>query len=161
GGWAGRRSSSPTRPASSSTHSTKQRSSARSSRRRPIPSRMWPRERRLRCTTSGGRRSGWRRFSFEPFEIGESDLDERTHRLLEPGRTCNLERLLVALAHLSQVDPLLEPVVPRQQQLLDLRARTRFHPHVRYASVRVLIVDDEPLFAEALELLLSADERIE
>ena len=27
--------------------------------------------------------------------------------------------------------------------------------------MRVLIVDDEPLFAEALELLLSADERIE
>jgi DNA-binding NarL/FixJ family response regulator len=56
---------------------------------------------------------------------------------------------------------LLQPVVPRQQQLLDLRTRTFLHRHVRYAPVRVLIADDEPLFAEALEVLLSADERIE
>jgi DNA-binding NarL/FixJ family response regulator len=59
------------------------------------------------------------------------------------------------------IDPLLEPVVSGQEQLLDLRACTVVHRHVRYASVRVLIADDEPLFAEALEVLLSADERIE
>jgi DNA-binding NarL/FixJ family response regulator len=59
------------------------------------------------------------------------------------------------------VDALLQPVVPGDEELLDLRARTLVHRHVRYASVRVLIADDEPLFAEALELLLAADERIE
>jgi CheY-like chemotaxis protein len=110
---------------------------------------------------SGRRRSGWRRFSCEPFEIGEPDLDERAYGVLESGRAGDLERLLVALAHLVQRDALLEPVVARQQQLLDLRARTVLHPRVRYSLVRVLIADDEPLFAEALKLLLSADERIE
>src|SRR5439155_155619 len=73
----------------------------------------------------------------------------------------HLARLLVARAHLRRVDPLLQPVVPRHQQLLDLRARTLVHRHVRYSPVRVLIADDEPLFAEALEVLLAADERID
>jgi DNA-binding NarL/FixJ family response regulator len=55
---------------------------------------------------------------------------------------------------------LLEPVVAGHEQLLDLRTRTLVHHDVRYSHVRVLIADDEPLFAEALELLLSADDRI-
>ena len=104
---------------------------------------------------------GWRSFWSEPLEVREPDLDERPHRLLEPRLTGGLERLLVALAHLRRVDALLEPVVSRQEQLLDAGPRTFFHRGVRYSSVRILIADDEPLFAEALELLLGADERIE
>ena len=34
---------------------------------------------------SGVRRSGWRRSSCEPLEIREPDLDERPHRVLQPG----------------------------------------------------------------------------
>ena len=51
-------------------------------------------------TTSGCRRSGWRRSSCEPLEIGEPELDERPDRVLEPRLARDLERLLVALAHL-------------------------------------------------------------
>jgi DNA-binding NarL/FixJ family response regulator len=59
------------------------------------------------------------------------------------------------------VDPLLQAVVSGEQQLLDLGARTLVHPDVRYSLVRVLIADDEPLFAEALEGMLLADGRID
>src|SRR5918994_1218034 len=74
------------------------------------------------CTTSGGRRHGWRRFSPEPFEIGEPDLDERPHLLLDPRLARQLERLLVALARLLRRDSLLEAVVAGDEQALDLRA---------------------------------------
>ncbi len=50
--------------------------------------------------TSSCRRHGWRRFSSEPLEIGEPDLDERTNGLLEPGRARDRERLLVGRADL-------------------------------------------------------------
>src|SRR5262249_47522048 len=110
---------------------------------------------------SGVRRSGWRRSSCEPLEIGEPDLDERTHRLLQPCCPRHPERLLVALAHLRGIDALLQPVVTGEQQLLDLRSRTVFHLDLHYLSVGVLMADDEPLFAEALELMLSSDTRIE
>ena len=46
-------------------------------------------------------------------EIGEPDLDERAHGLLEPCRPGRLERRLVALAHLVERHALLEPVVAR------------------------------------------------
>jgi DNA-binding NarL/FixJ family response regulator len=59
------------------------------------------------------------------------------------------------------IDALLQPVVTGEQQLLDLRARTFGHDDVRYSVVRVLIADDEPLFAQALEVMLSSDGRIE
>jgi DNA-binding NarL/FixJ family response regulator len=59
------------------------------------------------------------------------------------------------------IDALLQPVVTGEQQLLDLRARAFGHHDVRYSVVRVLIADDEPLFAQALEVMLSSDGRIE
>ena len=65
------------------------------------------------------RRAGWRRFSSEPLEVGEPELDERPDGVLEPRFTCDRQRLLVALARLLRVDSLLEPVVARDQQSLD------------------------------------------
>ena len=53
-------------------------------------------------------------------EVGEPDLDQRPDPLLDPGLPRERERLLVALAHLRRVDALLQPVVPGQDQLLDL-----------------------------------------
>ena len=58
--------------------------------------------RRPSRTTSGVRRLGWRRFSSEPFEVGEPDLDERPDRVLDPRLARELERLLVALPRLSR-----------------------------------------------------------
>ena len=57
----------------------------------------------------------------EPLEIGEPELDERPDRLLEPGFARQLERRLVALAHLLRRDALLEPVVAGDEEMLDLR----------------------------------------
>ena len=69
------------------------------------------------------RRAGWRLFSCEPLEIGEPDLDERPHRVLEAGLARDRERLLVARACLRGGDSLLQAVVARHEQLLDPRAR--------------------------------------
>ena len=69
-----------TRPASSSTRSTRPSSRARSRRRPPCRRRTRRPAAPRRSTTSGGRRSGWRRSSCEPFEIGQPDLDERPRR---------------------------------------------------------------------------------
>ena len=63
---------------------------------------------------------GWRRSWSEPFEIGEPDLDERPHGLFDPGLARQLESLLVALARFRRRDALLQPVVPRDEQALDL-----------------------------------------
>src|SRR5205823_10534473 len=52
-------------------------------------------------------------------QVGEPDLDERTHRLLEPGVARDRERLLPALARLLRIDTLLEAVVAGDEQLLD------------------------------------------
>ena len=127
------------------------------------------------------RRAAWRRFSSEPVEIGESDLDERPHGLLEARCPRDLQRPLVRLARLRRVDPLLQPVVARDQQLLDLLARRIGSPlHISSVTrqsacqgsrkvsaaellpdrIRVLIADDHRLFAEALEAILGGDERI-
>jgi hypothetical protein len=56
-------------------------------------------------------------------EIGEPDLDERAYLVLDPGLARELERLLVALPRLRRGDALLEPVVPRYEQALDLGPR--------------------------------------
>ena len=51
----------------------------------PCPFRTRPPGPRPRRTTSGCRRLGWRRSCCEPLEVGQPDLDERPHLLLEPG----------------------------------------------------------------------------
>lgn len=127
------------------------------------------------------RRAGSRRFSSEPFQVGEPDLDERANRVLQPGLPRKFERLLVALSHLGRIDALLEPVVPGDQELLDSLARVALHraslttyfPPKRTgvilmeaastmpSPIRVVIADDHRLFAEALEAILATDERIE
>jgi hypothetical protein len=84
--------------------------------------------------TSGGRRSGWRRSSGEPLEVGEPDLDEREHRLLEAGLPGDRERLLVALPDFLRGHTLLEAVVTVQEEIVDLRSRG-------------VLVDDEYLSA--------------
>ena len=119
-------------------------------------------------TTSGGRRSGWRRSSCEPFEIGEPDLDERADALLEPVLAGDRERLLVALADLLGGDALLEPVVARSasRSWIFCACLVRRPWRIPYAEhgddrVRVVIADDQRLFAEALEAILSTDARID
>ena len=69
------------------------------------------------------RRVGWRLCWSEPLEVGEPELDERPHRLLEPGLARDRERLLVALPRLLRRDALLQPVVARDEQLLDPGSR--------------------------------------
>jgi CheY-like chemotaxis protein len=117
------------------------------------------------------RRAGWRRFSSEPLEVGEPDLDQRADALLEPGLPRDGQRLLVVLARFSRVDALLEPVVARDQKLLNSLTRL-FALHIRTVAVqisteemkngaaRILIADDHRLFAEALEAILTTDERL-
>jgi CheY-like chemotaxis protein len=76
------------------------------------------------------------------------------------------QRLFVVLADLHGRDALLQPIVACEEQVVDLL--TSFvcvHLRIRYASmgserVRVVIVDDQRLFAEALEAILSTDGRI-
>ena len=105
------------------------RSLVRTRQREPLP----------RSTTSGVRRRRWRRFSSEPLEVREPDLDERPDRILETGFPRSLERLLVALPRLGRVDPLLEPVVARDQELLDLCARgVRAHEEADTGGARAL-----------------------
>ena len=129
------------------------------------------------------RRAGWRlSSSAQPLEIREPDLDERPHRLLEAGLPRDGERLLVALPRLLGRHPLLEPVVAGDEQLLDPRPRVvrmLLRPlHIRIVKrqdppgsrrvrasrqkpVRVLVADDHRLFAEALQAILDADDRLE
>src|SRR5207248_212335 len=70
-------------------------------------------------TTSAVRRRRSRRSSFALRQVGEPDLDEWAHGVLEPGLARHRERLLPALARLLRVDALLEPVVARHEQLLN------------------------------------------
>jgi hypothetical protein len=72
-----------------------------------------------RGTTSGCRRNGWRRSSSEPLEVGEPDLDERPHALLEPCLARDRQRLLVALPDLLRRDALLQAVVAGEEQVVD------------------------------------------
>ena len=62
---------------------------------------------------------GSRRFSSEPLEVGEPDLHERPHGVLETRLARDRERLLVALARLLGRDALLQPVVAGDEKLLD------------------------------------------
>jgi CheY-like chemotaxis protein len=101
----------------------------------------------------------------EPVEVREPELDERAHALLEARLACHLERLEEALAGLLGGDTLLEPVVAGHEELLDPLPRLGLvHPRTLprdVPPVRVLIADDQRLFAEALEAILGADDRIE
>jgi CheY-like chemotaxis protein len=120
----------------------------------------------------------WRRFSSEPFEVGKPDLNERPDLVLDSRLASQLERLLVALARFLDGDALLEPVVARNEQPLDLGSNLVARGvHIRSLArqdhvggtmktrtpspVRLLIADDHRLFAEALEAVLSTEERIE
>jgi CheY-like chemotaxis protein len=115
-------------------------------------------------------------------EVGEPDLDERPDRLFDSCFAGELERLLIALPRLFGRDTLFEPVVAGDQQALDLGSNLVTAPiaggvHIRSLArqdhvggtmkkrtpspVRVLIADDHRLFAEALEAVLSTEERIE
>src|SRR5204863_9877248 len=78
-----------------------------------------------RRTTSGFRPRRWSRFSSEPLEVRKPELDQRSNGFLQTRLARRLERLLVALAHLGRVDALLQPVVARDEQLLDLLASVR------------------------------------
>src|SRR5205823_3186560 len=122
-------------------------------RRPPSRSRTTPRAPRRSSTTSGVRRRRWRRSSREPFlsrgnfffrrreplreplQIREPELDERPDRVLETGRARLLERLLEALPDLHRVDALLQPVVSRDQELLDPFPRV-FAWHFRVGTIR-------------------------
>ena len=95
-GSAARPSSSRPRPASSSTRSTPRPSPTDCAGPPSSRSRTKPPGRPPPSTTSGVRRSGSRRFSKEPLEIGEPELDQRTHAFLEPGLAGDLRGLLVA-----------------------------------------------------------------
>jgi CheY-like chemotaxis protein len=108
----------------------------------------------------------------EPIDVGEANLDERPNLLFQAVLACQRERVLVRLAHLLRGDALLQPVVTRDEKLLDLLADvtrhgsplplfTQFCSNQGAVSVKVLIADDHRLFAEALSAILSADERIE
>ena len=167
---AGRPSSSRPAPACSSTRSTRTRSRRPAAAALPAEPRRAGGGRAARPQAAG---AGWRRFSSEPFEIGEPDLDERPHGLLDPRLASQLERLLVALARLLRRDSLLQPVVPVTSRRW-IFARTSSPGGVMAVAqrgtrplvlmsprVRVLIVDDHLLFAEALEAVLATEERIE
>ena len=118
----------------------------------------------------------------KPLEVGEPDLDERSHGILEARLPGCLQRVLVARTHLGRIDALLEPVVTGNEELLDPlpRVATLHKPSVtgqsydprRFTglcggvttspkSIRVLIADDHRLFAQALEAILARDKRLE
>jgi CheY-like chemotaxis protein len=140
---------------------------------------MRPLAQRPRSTTSGVRRRRWRRFSSEPREVREPDLDERTDRVLQAGLAGRLERLLVALTGFGGVDALLEAVVPCDEELLNpLSCVVPLHKSTVTVQIedgtrameaavnmsdgiRVLIADDHRLFGQALEAILATDERLE
>src|SRR4029077_1223782 len=100
----------------------------------------------------------WKRFSSEPLEVGEPDLDERADRVFEPCFAGGLERLLIALPGLGRIDALLQPVVSGDEELLDSFVRlaplhkstvtghccwTEMHAAANGSDrIRVLIADD-------------------
>src|SRR5437870_4236186 len=89
--------------------------------------------------TSRSRRAAWRRFSSEPLEVGEPELDQRADRLLEPCLARERERLLVALAGLRRIDALLQPVVAGDEELLDLLTYAR-PLHKRTVAVQIYLL---------------------
>jgi CheY-like chemotaxis protein len=129
---------------------------------------------------SGVRRRRWRRFSSEPLEVGQPEIDQRLHAILETRLTRKLQCLFVALARLGRGNALFEAIVTRHDQLLDLVPLRLFHAEERSFAclredpsaveavaiprtrpVRVLVADDEPLFIETVKALLADDERVQ
>jgi CheY-like chemotaxis protein len=110
---------------------------------------------------SGFRRSGWRRFCFEPRKIREPELDERDDLVLDPGFPGELQRLHPAFAGLGGVNSLLQAIVTREQGLLDTNSDASLHLPRILQPTTVLIADDERLFVDALELILADEEQIE
>ena len=117
------------------------------------------RARRPPGTTSGCRRSGWRRFSSEPFEVGEPDLDQRADPLLEAVLARERERLLVALRGSSRPTPCLSRLSPVRSRswifssrlcLVHRRQPLRVRAALRVTLGRMLA------FLAVLHVLLSA-----
>jgi DNA-binding NarL/FixJ family response regulator len=70
--------------------------------------------------------------------------------------------LFISFAYFTEIYSLFKSVIPRDQQLLYTNTHPIvLHPPNLLKTTRVLIADDERLFAEALEMILSEDERIE
>src|SRR5206468_4037882 len=118
------------------------------------------------------------RSSKEPREVREPDLDERPDALLEPVLLRQPQCRLVALARLLRRHTLLQPIVARDEMLLNLLAGRVGHGRSvalplsgkisqmepaeapRPEPVRVLIADDDPMFVESIETLLRGDARV-
>src|SRR5207244_1738232 len=99
------------RPACSSIRSRRTRSSMRCARPRLCLPRIRPPALRRKSTTSGFRRRRWRRFSSEPLEVREPDLDEGADGVLESCLARGLERLFgEALESILATDDRLEVV---------------------------------------------------
>ena len=81
--------------------------------------RSWIRSEAKRQSRTGWNAVGSVYPSASSVEIGQPDLDEQLHCVLEPGLAGDLERLLVCLADLLGRDALLQPVVAGDEQLLD------------------------------------------
>src|SRR6476646_6885160 len=139
---------------------------------------MRPRGSRWLRTTCGFRPSGSRRSSAarQTLEVGDPDRDEGADGVLEASFARDSERLLPALTRLRGIDALLQPVVSRDKKLLDTLVcvlplhKPSLTGHISLAglrgpssvaAIRVLIADDQRLFAEALEAILGGDDRIE
>ncbi len=82
------------------------------------------------------RRAGWRRFSSEPLEVGQPDLDQRPDALLQPRLACDRERLLVALPRLARIDALLESIISCYEKSLDPLTRV-VALHIRTVAVQI------------------------
>jgi hypothetical protein len=82
------------------------------------------------------RRAGWRRSWSELFEVGEPDLDQRPDGRFQAGLAGDLEGALVALPHLSRVDSLLQAIVTRHDEPLNLLTGLAAL-HIRTVTVQI------------------------
>src|SRR5512132_618758 len=117
-------------PASSSIQPTSKPSRTRCGPPLRYRGRTRPRAPRPPSTTSSIRLVGSRSFSSEPWQIGEPELDERAHLILEAGLARHVECLQERLPRLLGIDSLLQPIVPGYKKSLYLFARfffTIFH----------------------------------
>jgi len=97
-----------------------------------------------------------RRFSSEPLEVGQSDLDERPHAVLQAVLDRDGERLLVALADLLHRNALLEPVVAGQEQVVDLLPGLRLVHANNRTSRRATVPGAMLAFFSVIHVLLSS-----
>jgi hypothetical protein len=88
---------------------------------------MWRRGLRPPPTTSGFRPSGWSRFSLEPLEVGQPDLDERRDLLLDPCGSCERQGPLPAFTCPVSARPLLQAVIAFDERPLDTAANVSLH----------------------------------